>query len=141
MLLQLLVQMIQINLNLVKLLIFTLLLHVEGFHFTFYDVSDFEIKRHVVIMNTVQNNWVRYNLTRSIIITTFSHFLYILFDVILNDLDPLYNDIFKNPLSLLQIELGLVCVFIGSSIELLLKLEVHFIFAINNTVDIAKSSS
>lgn len=92
-------------------------------------------------MNTVQNNRIRNNLTRSIVIATFSHFLNVFLDVILNNFDPLYNNIFKNPLALLQIELGLIRVFIESRVELLLKLEIHFIFPVNNTINISEARS
>jgi hypothetical protein len=92
-------------------------------------------------MNTVQNNRIRNNLTRSIVIATFSHFLNVLLYVILNNFDPLYNNIFKNPLALLQIELGLIRVFIESRVELLLKLEIHFIFTVNNTINISEARS
>ena len=44
MLLQLFIQMVQIDLNLVKLLIFALLFHIEGFHFTLDNIANFKIK-------------------------------------------------------------------------------------------------
>lgn len=141
MFLQLFIKMVQIDLYLVKLLIFALLFHFICFHFTFYDVANLEIKRHVVVVDTVQNNRIRHNLTRSTVVAAFSHFLYILFHVILNNLDPLNNNIFKNPLTLLQIKLSLIRVFIKPSVKLLLELEVHFIFPIDNIVNISKSSA
>ena len=91
-------------------------------------------------MDTVQNYWGGYNLT-SIGGAAFSHFLNVFLDIILNDLDSLYNNILTYSLALLQIELRLIRIFIESRVELLLKLEVHFIFSIDYTIDIAEARS
>ena len=131
--------MIQIYLNLIKLLIFALLLHLKCLHFTFDNIAYFQVERHVIVVDAVQDYWVWDDRPRTIVITAFSHLLNIFLDVVLNNLNSLYNNILEYSLSLFKVELGLICVFIKPCIEFLLKLEIHFVLAIDDAVHVAEA--
>ena len=73
-----------------------------GFHLPLQNILNFKIKSHSIIMNRIQNDWLTWILTY-VVMNINSYFLYLFLNVILNDFNPLNNDVLKDSLSLFYI--------------------------------------